>query len=406
MTNPFIIAMRDNPDRFLNELDIAELRTVAEGCVAVLVRRARRAIQRLPERFRRSTAPSPTSRYDFPSTRQVVQVFIKIQRPWVGQSLDVFRLSSMDDIADGDFGDLARLGSGNVVDGDNPGGHVPWRAIEANLGFDEVRQLFVQLQAFAQAHEKHHADVAFPILADGDAFNNLVQFFNLPINFRRADAHAARIERRVRAAMDNHAAARGPGHMVAVTPDIVEPFEIGAPIPGAIRVVPESERHGGEGLGADQFAFFAGGRRAVVRIDVHRHAERRALNLAPPHGLGRVSQDETADDVRSTGDRGQKNIFLHVPVNIIETFRREGEPVEAMVSNLSREWVSMGSSFSLRSASIYLADVEEGHAFRVGVVEEDLAVGMKGEPSKSRIVAPHARAETIQFHIIQPQVVK
>lgn len=48
MTNPFIIAMRDNPDRFLNELDIAELRTVAEGCVAVLVRRAKAGDSKAP----------------------------------------------------------------------------------------------------------------------------------------------------------------------------------------------------------------------------------------------------------------------------------------------------------------------------------------------------------------------
>lgn len=41
MTNPFIIAMRANPSQFLNELDVAELRSVAEGCVEVLVERAK-----------------------------------------------------------------------------------------------------------------------------------------------------------------------------------------------------------------------------------------------------------------------------------------------------------------------------------------------------------------------------
>ena len=41
------------------------------------------------------------------------------------------------------------------------------------------------------------------------------------------------------------------------------------------------------------------------------------------------------------------------------------------------------------------------------IVEENPAVhGEKGEPSYSKTVAPEARPDTSQCHIIQPQVVK
>jgi len=41
MTNPFIIAMRTDPQKFLSDLDSSELQVVAEGCVAVLEGRAK-----------------------------------------------------------------------------------------------------------------------------------------------------------------------------------------------------------------------------------------------------------------------------------------------------------------------------------------------------------------------------
>lgn len=41
MSNPFIIALRQNPEQFLGELDIQELKSVCEGCVEVLVERAK-----------------------------------------------------------------------------------------------------------------------------------------------------------------------------------------------------------------------------------------------------------------------------------------------------------------------------------------------------------------------------
>lgn len=41
MSNPFILAIRTNPDQFLGELETPELRAIAEACVAQLETRAK-----------------------------------------------------------------------------------------------------------------------------------------------------------------------------------------------------------------------------------------------------------------------------------------------------------------------------------------------------------------------------
>jgi hypothetical protein len=41
MSNPFILAMRNNPDQFLGELEVSELRVIAEACVEQLEKKAK-----------------------------------------------------------------------------------------------------------------------------------------------------------------------------------------------------------------------------------------------------------------------------------------------------------------------------------------------------------------------------
>ncbi|MDA0998688.1 MAG: hypothetical protein O2944_10835 [Proteobacteria bacterium] len=41
MSNPFVLAMRNNPGQFLTELETAELRAIAEACVGQLAARAK-----------------------------------------------------------------------------------------------------------------------------------------------------------------------------------------------------------------------------------------------------------------------------------------------------------------------------------------------------------------------------
>ena len=41
MNNPFVIAIKTDPEKFLSELDTPELKAVVEGCIKVLAGRAR-----------------------------------------------------------------------------------------------------------------------------------------------------------------------------------------------------------------------------------------------------------------------------------------------------------------------------------------------------------------------------
>ena len=45
MSNPFIIAMQTDPEKFFSELDTSELRAVCEGCIQVLEDRAKKGDQ-------------------------------------------------------------------------------------------------------------------------------------------------------------------------------------------------------------------------------------------------------------------------------------------------------------------------------------------------------------------------
>ena len=116
-------------------------------------------------------------------------------------------------------------------------------------------QAVIQCGAFAQADKQNHTNIALPFLADHDGFLNLGEALDLAVDFRRADPHPARIERRIGAAIDHITAIFRLADEIAMIPDIVKLFEIGGLIAGIIRVIPESNRHGGEGAGADQFAF-------------------------------------------------------------------------------------------------------------------------------------------------------
>ena len=48
MSNPFVLAIKTDPGQFLGELDTAELKAVAEGCVQVLEKRAKKGDSEAP----------------------------------------------------------------------------------------------------------------------------------------------------------------------------------------------------------------------------------------------------------------------------------------------------------------------------------------------------------------------
>src|SRR5690349_22614014 len=131
----------------------------------------------------------------------------------------------MDDIAYGKLGDLAGLGARYVGDRDNLRRHVARTAARADLQADALLQILVERDACSEAHEQHDAHVVVEILADAKRLGDFRHLLDLIVYLGRAYAHAAGIERRVGAAMDDHAAMRGPFGEIAVAPDVVEALE-------------------------------------------------------------------------------------------------------------------------------------------------------------------------------------
>ena len=125
---------------------------------------------------------------------QFVQVFEQIQCLWIGHGVGVFDGATVDNIADGQFGDLARFGAWNVGDGDDFCGHVARGGILADGGFDLFDQCVVQCDAVAQAHEQDNTDVVIPVLADNQCLEDGIDALYLTVDFGGADADAARVQ--------------------------------------------------------------------------------------------------------------------------------------------------------------------------------------------------------------------
>src|SRR5690606_633720 len=191
------------------------------------------------------------------SLPQLRKVPVEFERFRVGERLLVLHLPPVYDVAHGKLGDLAGLRARNVGHGDDAGRYVAWAGTVADLGAYLLFQRFVERHALGKPHEQDHADVALPLLADADCLDHLGQLLHLLVDLGRADAHAAGIQRGVGAAVDDHAAVLGPLCEVAVMPDIVEALEIGGVILLPPGIIPEGDRHGGEGARAHQLALFA-----------------------------------------------------------------------------------------------------------------------------------------------------
>ena len=134
-----------------------------------------------------------------------------------------------------------------------------WRGLapERILSLIFPSSVGVERYARRQAHEQHDAHIIVPVLADADRLDDLRQLLDLVVDLGGADPYAARIERRIGAAVDDHAAMPGPFGEIAMAPDIVEALEIGGVVLLAVRIVPEADRHRGEGAGADELALLA-----------------------------------------------------------------------------------------------------------------------------------------------------
>src|SRR5690606_26443531 len=184
-------------------------------------------------------------------------------------------------------------------------------------------QRLVQRHPFTQYHEQHHPHISLPLLADGDRLHYLVDAFHLPVDLGRADAHATGVEYGVRAPVDDQAAVGPLLGIVTMGPDPGETLEVGGAIAAAVRIVPETQRHGREGAGADQLAFFADYLFALAIPYLHRHAQARTLQFAAPDRQRRAAQRKAGNDIGAAGDGGQLHVRLDVAVDVIESFRRQ-----------------------------------------------------------------------------------
>jgi hypothetical protein len=211
--------------------------------------------------------------------------------------------------------------------------------------------------------------------------------FDLVVDFRRADAHAAGIERRVRAAMDDHAAMLGPFGEIAMAPDIVEAGEIGGVVFRAVGSFQNITGMEGKGLVQTSSPFSPRTGLALVVPDVDGQAEPAPGSRPRQTGLSRIAEHEAADDVGAAGDRGQLHVGLMPLVDEGETLLGDsGEPVEADMRSFSRGHVVLrAAEAGLAQASIYLAEVPKMvMPSSRRIVEEHAPSGWKGEPSNSR----------------------
>ena len=224
---------------------------------------------------------------------------------------------------------------------------------------------------------------------------------DLRVNLRRADAHAAGIERGVGAAVDDDAAMRGPFGEVAMRPDAGKPLEIGAPVLRAIRIVPEHDRHGREGHGADELALLAPDRAARLVEHIDRHAEARPLDLAAPDGLRRYAEHEAGDDVGAAGNRGEVDIRLDRLVDEIEILRRQRRTRRGHHSQ-SRQIVAVARAKTRLAHCIdeLRRRAEDRHPLVLRIIEERAPFWMEGRAvvEEKRRARCEAGGEPVPHH--------
>src|SRR5439155_20200291 len=177
-----------------------------------------------------------------------------LERLGVGERLEVFYRPAVHYVAHRELDDLAALGARDVLDLQDLGRDVPRGGVLADSALDCVDERIVERAAFAQLDEEHNPYVARPVLPDHQRLDDLVELLDLAVDLGGADAHAAGVQHRVGAAMDDDAAVRRDLAPVAVAPDVRVLVEVGGAVLGAIGVIPETDRHRRKGLGADQLS--------------------------------------------------------------------------------------------------------------------------------------------------------
>ena len=242
-------------------------------------------------------------------------------------------------------------------------GHVAWRGVGADQS-SLIRASTRAASSVASSRSRtksDHAHVAscqsWPITIDSIDF---VQLLDLPVDLGRADAHAAGVEHRVRAAVDDHAAVRGDLAPVAVAPDAREALEVGGAVLRAVRIVPEAERHRRETASVQTSSPFcptgSGVPVVVEHLDLHARAAR---HCSSPRQTGRVGQPprEAARRCRCRREIDDRQTsLLDVLVDVVEALRaraasrstgsrRSDDELVRLRSDRRRPWPTASMNF-------------------------------------------------------------
>jgi hypothetical protein len=282
------------------------------------------------------------------------------------------------------FDDLAALGARDVLHLHHLGRHVARRGVVADGLADAGDQRVVEGKALAQLDEQHHPHVGCitrrPLLADHQGFDHLLELFHLAVDLGGADAHAARVEGRVGAAIDDQPVVGGDLGVVAVAPDVVEAREIRRPVPGAVVVVPEADRHHREGRVHTSSPFSP--RTGVPVSSNTSTAMPRPLHwISPATPAAWVAEHEARNDVGAARDRRQAEVGLDLAIDVLEALRHQ-RAAGGEHRPQRGEVVGRPDAGRLGDAVDELGrGAEVGHPFGLGVVEEIAPSPIIGEPS-------------------------
>ena len=185
--------------------------------------------------------------------------------------------------------------------------------LRANLVLERVGERHACGAAARRARCARRVPRRSHVLPDHEALDDLGQLLHLPIDLRRADPHAAGIERRVAAAVDDHAAVRRELGPVAMSP--------GVRVIGRSTRRDTSRRRGrsrtrracsGNGAVHTSSPCSPTTERPVIVEDFDLHPEPRVCSSPRHTGPIGLPQREARDDVRAAADAAQPHVALHV----------------------------------------------------------------------------------------------
>ena len=287
----------------------------------------------------------------------------------------------MEDLAHSQFDLLAGDRVGDVGNGDDFRGNMPWRGVEADRFPDPLAQVVRELGTGAELDEEHDAHVVLPLLADGQAVEHFVDGLHPAIDLGGAHADAAGVERRVGSAGDDHAAVLRDLREVAVMPDAGEALEICGADLLPVRIVPKGNRHGDERGGADELALRSANRIPGVVEHLDGHAEASTLELSRVNRQVRVAPGEAGDDVRPSRDRREADVLLDISVDVFEALLRERRPGGADRAERRQVELLPGFHAFLRQGlQVLCAGPEDGHGLIASEAPQHGGIGMKRVP--------------------------